>query len=35
MSFGTVGWRRSLIAEGEALGRVKGFTVDWARFTDA
>jgi len=34
--FGTVvDWRRSLIGEGEALGRVKGLTVDWARFTDA
>ncbi len=30
--FGTVvDWRRSIIREGEALGRAKGLTVDWAR----
>jgi 2-haloacid dehalogenase len=34
--FGTVvDWRRSLIREGEALGRARGLTVDWARFADA
>ena len=34
--FGTVvDWRRSIIREGEALGRAKGFTVDWPRFADA
>ncbi len=34
--FGTViDWRRSLIREGEALGRAKGLTVDWARLADA
>ena len=34
--FGTVvDWRRSIIREGEALGRAKGLTVDWARFADA
>ena len=33
--FGTVvDWRRSIIREGEALGRAKGLTVDWARFAD-
>jgi 2-haloacid dehalogenase len=34
--FGTVvDWRRSIIREGEALGRSRGLTVDWARFADA
>jgi 2-haloacid dehalogenase len=34
--FGTVvDWRQSIIREGEALGRAKGFTVDWPRFADA
>jgi 2-haloacid dehalogenase len=34
--FGTVvDWRGSLIREGEALGRAKRLTVDWARFADA
>jgi 2-haloacid dehalogenase len=34
--FGTVvDWRRSLIREGEALGRARGLAVDWARFADA
>ena len=34
--FGTVvDWRRSIIREGEALGRAKGLTIDWARFADA
>jgi 2-haloacid dehalogenase len=34
--FGTVvDWRRSIIREGEALGRAKGLSVDWARFADA
>jgi len=33
--FGTVvDWRRSIIREGEALGRAKGLTVDWAKFAD-
>ena len=33
--FGTVvDWRRSIIREGETLGRAKGFTVDWAKFAD-
>lgn len=33
--FGTVvDWRRSIIREGEALGRSKGLTVDWAKFAD-
>ncbi len=33
--FGTVvDWRSSLIREGEALGRAKGFQVDWAAFAD-
>ena len=33
--FGTVvDWRGSVIREGEALGRAKGFEVDWARFAD-
>ncbi|HXJ83478.1 MAG TPA: haloacid dehalogenase type II [Candidatus Methylomirabilis sp.] len=34
--FGTVvDWRRSIIREGEALGRAKGLTVDWPQFADA
>jgi 2-haloacid dehalogenase len=34
--FGTVvDWRASVIAEGEALGRAKGLTIDWAAFADA
>ena len=34
--FGTVvDWRSSIIREGEALGRAKGLTADWARFADA
>ena len=34
--FGTVvDWRSSITREGEALGRAKGLTVDWARFADA
>ena len=34
--FGTVvDWRSSIIREGEALGRAKGLTVDWARFADS
>jgi 2-haloacid dehalogenase len=34
--FGTVvDWRSSIIAEGEALGRTKGFKIDWAKFADA
>lgn len=34
--FGTVvDWRTSIIGEGEALGRKKGVTVDWAAFADA
>ena len=34
--FGTVvDWRSSVIAEGEALGRARGLTVDWAAFADA
>jgi len=34
--FGTVvDWRSSLIREGEALGRAKGISADWAAFTDA
>jgi 2-haloacid dehalogenase len=33
--FGTVvDWRRSIIREGEVLGRAKGLTVDWAKFAD-
>jgi 2-haloacid dehalogenase len=33
--FGTVvDWRGSIIAEGEAWGKAKGITVDWARFAD-
>jgi 2-haloacid dehalogenase len=35
-TFGTVvDWRSSVIAEGEALGRTKGWHVDWAAFADA
>jgi 2-haloacid dehalogenase len=34
--FGTVvDWRNGVIAEGEALGRRKGLSVDWAAFADA
>ena len=33
--FGTVvDWRNSIIAEGEALGRSKGLSLDWATFAD-
>src|SRR5439155_1306720 len=35
-TFGTVvDYRSSIIAEGEALGRVKGIRIDWAKFADA
>jgi 2-haloacid dehalogenase len=35
-TFGTVvDWRSGVIAEGEALGKAKGLTVDWAKFADA
>lgn len=35
-TFGTVvDWRSGVIAEGQALGRAKGVTVDWAAFADA
>jgi 2-haloacid dehalogenase len=35
-TFGTVvDWRSSVIAEGTALGKAKGLTVDWAAFADA
>ncbi len=35
-TFGTVvDWRSSIIAEGEALGRAKGLSVDWTDFADA
>jgi 2-haloacid dehalogenase len=35
-TFGTVvDWRSSVAAEGEQLGRAKGFTVDWPAFADA
>ena len=35
-TFGTVvDWRGSVIAEGERLGKAKGFNVDWAAFADA
>src|SRR5436190_1060358 len=35
-TFGTVvDWRSAVIAEGEQLGRAKGFTVDWPAFADA
>ena len=34
--FGTVvDWRSSLIREGEALGKAKGLSVDWAKFADS
>jgi 2-haloacid dehalogenase len=34
-TFGTVvDWRGSIIAEGNAWGKAKGVTVDWARFAD-
>jgi len=34
--FGTVvDWRSSLIRQGEALGKAKGFSVDWAKFADS
>jgi 2-haloacid dehalogenase len=34
--FGTVvDWRRSITREGEALGRARGLTADWAAFADA
>lgn len=34
--FGTVvDWRTSIMAEGRALGRAKGLSVDWAGFADA
>jgi len=34
--FGTVvDWRSSITREGEALGRAKGLTIDWASFADA
>lgn len=34
-TFGTVvDWRGSIIAEGQAWGKTKGITVDWARFAD-
>src|SRR2546422_520946 len=34
--FGTVvDWRSSLVREGQALGKAKGFAVDWAKFADA
>jgi 2-haloacid dehalogenase len=34
--FGTVvDWRSTIIREGEALGREKGFEVDWPAFVDA
>ena len=33
--FGTVvDWRGSIIAEGQAFGRARGFDVDWAAFAD-
>ena len=35
-TFGTVvDYRTSIISEGEALGKAKGLTVDWAKFADA
>ena len=35
-TFGTVvDYRSSIIAEGEALGKAKGWQVDWAKFADA
>src|SRR5262245_37810615 len=34
--FGTVvDWRSSLIREGEALGKAKGLSLDWAKFADS
>lgn len=34
--FGTVvDWRESIIREGQALGRAKGVSADWAKFADA
>ena len=34
--FGTVvDWRLSLIREGEALGKAKGLSLDWAKFADS
>jgi 2-haloacid dehalogenase len=34
--FGTVvDWRSSLIREGEAVGKAKGLSVDWAKFADS
>lgn len=34
-TFGTVvDWRSGVIAEGEALGKAKGLTVDWANFAE-
>jgi 2-haloacid dehalogenase len=34
-TFGTVvDWRGSIIAEGNAWGKAKGFTIDWASFAD-
>jgi 2-haloacid dehalogenase len=34
--FGTVvDWRSSIIREGEAFGRTRGLSVEWARFADA
>lgn len=34
-TFGTVvDWRGSIIAEGNAWGKAKGLTIDWARFAD-
>jgi 2-haloacid dehalogenase len=34
--FGTVvDWRSSITREGEALGRAKGLSIDWASFADA
>ena len=34
--FGTVvDWRSSLIREGEALGKAKGLSFDWAKFADS
>ena len=35
-TFGTVvDYRTTIISEGEALGKAKGLTVDWAKFADA
>ena len=35
-TFGTVvDYRSTIISEGEALGKAKGLTVDWAKFADA